>query len=289
MIISASRRTDIPAFYGEWLRERIRAGYALVQNPFNPKQITKVILAPDAVDAIVFWTKNPRNFMSLLPEFRDYNYYFLFTITCFDRSVEPGVPDKNIVIDTFKELSGRIGPEKVIWRYDPVFYTDEFDYRRHLEFFAGTARALKGKTHKCIISFLDLYKKCQVNMRGLNFRLLTADEIDTLCREFSGIAHENGMALASCAENYALDKFGISHGKCIDDELISRIAGRKITAGKDKSQRESCNCVRSIDIGAYNTCIHNCRYCYANLNKQRAMENFRRHDPASPLLTGITH
>jgi hypothetical protein len=286
MIISASRRTDIPAFYPEWFVNRIHEGYVLVQNPMNPKQISRISLAPEVVDAIVFWTKNPQNIIKYLRELDDYNYYFLFTITCFDQSIESGVPDKNIVIDTFKKLSDLIGPEKVIWRYDPIFFTDNFDYKYHLEFFENTARTLRGKTHKCIISFLDLYKKCENNMRGINFRQLTTDEIHKFSAEIARIAHTNNIIIETCAEKYDLQKFGISPAKCIDDELISRIAGKRLQVKKDKNQRSLCNCVKSIDIGAYNTCIHNCLYCYANLNKQLAARNFEQHNPNSPQLCG---
>ena len=286
MIISASRRTDIPAFYPEWFVNRIHEGYVLVQNPMNPKQISRIPLSPAVVDAIVFWTKNPQNFIKYLHEFKDYNYYFLFTITCFDKSIEPGVPDKNIVIDTFKKLSDLIGPEKVIWRYDPIFFTDRFNYDFHMKFFENTAHVLRGKTRKCIISFLDLYRKCGNNMRGIDFRQLTIDEVNKLSAEIAEIAHANNVIIETCAEKYDLQKYGIKPTKCIDDELISRISGKKLMAKKDKNQRNLCNCVESIDIGTYNTCIHNCLYCYANLNKQLATKNFEQHDPNPPLLCG---
>ena len=286
MIISASRRTDIPAFYPEWFINRIHEGYALVQNPMNPKQISRIPLNSEVVDAIVFWTKNPYNIIKYLDELEEYNYYFLFTITCFDQSIEPGVPDKNIVVDTFRKLSDLIGSEKVIWRYDPIFFTDRFDYNYHIEFFKNTARKLRGKTRKCIISFLDLYRKCENNMREIDFRQLTVDEVHKFSAAIARIACDNNIILETCAENYNLQDYGIKPAKCIDNELISRIAGKKLQVKKDRNQRDLCNCVKSVDIGTYNTCIHNCLYCYANLNKQLAMGNFKRHDPNSPLLSG---
>ena len=286
MIISASRRTDIPAFYPEWFINRINEGYVLVQNPMNHKQISRIPLSPKVVDAIVFWTKNPHNIIKYLHELNNYNYYFMFTITCFDKSIEPGVPDKSIVIDTFKKLSDLIGPKKVIWRYDPIFFTDKFDYKYHIEFFKNTARALRGKTHKCIISFLDLYKKCKNNMCEIDFRQLTVNEVQKLSAEIAEIALTNNITLEACAENYNLQNYGIKPAKCIDDKLISQIAGKELQAKKDKNQRDLCNCVESIDIGTYNTCIHNCIYCYANLNKQSALRNFKQHNPNSPLLCG---
>ena len=284
MIISASRRTDIPAFYSEWFVNRIRAGYVLVRNPFNGKQISKIDLSPEIVDCIVFWSKNPGNIIRRLPELREYNYYFLITITSYDESIEPGVPPKPQVIDTFKRLSDLIGPEKVIWRYDPIFFTEKFNYSHHLKHFELTASGLCGRTEKCIISFLDLYKKCERNMSGVKFRVPDSDEMFRIAGEVAAVGRAHNIKIETCAENADFKALGIKPAKCIDDELISRIAGRTLKLRKDRNQRQECGCVKSTDIGAYDTCPHNCLYCYANLNKKLAVDNFRKHNPNSELI-----
>ena len=286
MIISASRRTDIPAFYPEWFINRIKAGYVLVKNPMNERQVSKISLSPDVVDCIVFWTKNPDRIMKYLPFLEAYNYYFQITITSYDKSIEPDVLLKKDILETVKKLSDQIGPEKVIWRYDPIFYTEKFDYDWHLKYFEKIAAALKGRIEKCIISFLDLYKKCEKNMRGINYRLLNNDDIFRLAPELAAIAQGYAIKLESCAEELDLEAFGIKHAKCIDDDLIARIAGKAIKVSKDKNQRGACNCVQSIDIGAYNTCPHNCLYCYANLNKDLVKGNYSVHNPESEILCG---
>lgn len=286
MIISASRRTDIPAFYSEWFVRRIRAGCVLVRNPVNGKQISQVSLSPEVVDGMVFWSKNPRPIIKYLPEFREYNYYFLITITAYDESIEPGVPPKPQAIDTFKRLSDLIGPEKVIWRCDPIFFTEKFTYSHHLRFFAETAAALSGRTEKCLISFLDLYKKCERNMRGIQFRIPAPGEMRKIAGEIAAAGRAHNMKIETCAENLNLRPSGIKPAKCIDAELLSRLAGRTLNLRKDKNQRRECGCAESIDIGAYDTCPHNCCYCYANLNKQLAADNYRRHKVDSELIAG---
>jgi hypothetical protein len=286
MIISASRRTDIPAFYSEWFVKRIRAGYVLVRNPLNGKQISKISLSPEIVDCIVFWSKYPANIIKYLPELREYNYYFLFTVNSYDESIEPGVPPKPQIVDTFKRLSDLIGPEKVIWRYDPVFFTEKFNYSHHLRHFEESAATLCGKTEKCIISFLDLYKKCERNMRGLNFKVPDSAEVLRIAEEIAAVGRTYKIRIETCAEPADFEAFGIKAAKCIDGELISRISGRPLKLRKDKNQRKECGCVESIDIGAYDTCPHNCLYCYANLNKKLAGDNYRRHNPDSELING---
>jgi hypothetical protein len=286
MIISASRRTDIPAFYSDWFINRLRAGYVLVRNPINHAQVSKVPLNPSLVDCIVFWSKNPENIIRHLPELREYNYYFLITINSYDKSLEPNVPPKKNIIETVRKLSDLIGPEKIIWRYDPIFYTEKFDYSYHVKYFERIAAALEGRTKKCIISFLDLYKKCERNMQGINFHIPNLKEVCEIAGAIAAAGQKHKIKIESCAETYELEKFGISHAKCIDEELISRIAGKNLKVGKDKNQRTQCRCVESVDIGAYNTCPHNCRYCYANLNKELAMKNYAEHNPDSELING---
>lgn len=172
MILSASRRTDIPAFYADWFLNRLREGYVLVRNPMNYHQVSKVRLAPENVDCIVFWTKNPSHFIEKLPEIDNlgYRYYFQFTLNPYGKSIEENLPDKNALVETFKRLSDQCGPEKVIWRYDPIFVGDDYPVDYHAEQFARLANRLEGYTEKCIFSFLDPYAKIQKNNQAVGRR-----------------------------------------------------------------------------------------------------------------------
>ncbi len=286
MIISASRRTDIPAFYSDWFFRRLREGHLLVKNPLNRSQVSRITLDPDSIDCIVFWTKNPVPMLNRLDILQDYPFYFHFTITAFDHLIEKNLPDKEKIIDTFKRLSDRVGPERVIWRYDPVFYIEKYDYSYHIQYFEYLAKSLEGFTDRCMYSFLTVYKKCEKNMKGTGFLSPGTDDMFNLSREFSAVASARGIKLLTCAMSSDYSDIGIEKGKCIDDELISRISGRKLTLPKDPNQRDACLCSSSVDIGAYNTCIHGCIYCYANYNHTLAAENFKKQYSESELITG---
>jgi hypothetical protein len=287
MILSVSRRTDIPAFYSRWFINRLEAGYVLVRNPMNPNLAGKIPLTPDIVDCIVFWTKNPRPLMDRLDRLNDYRYYFLFTITAYGPGLERHLPPKSQVIDAFIELSQKTGKEKVVWRYDPILLSDTIDADFHFRNFAAIARRLHGHTERCIISFLDMYKKCQRNLKGLNIKPeLESREMLHLAGELRRLASDQGIDMKTCAEDIDLSAAGIGHGACIDEELLTRVTGCELEVKKDKHQRKTCRCVESVDIGTYNTCPHNCLYCYANSDAGTVKRNAARHDPRSPLLTG---
>lgn len=286
MIISASRRTDIPAFYVQWLIKRIEQGYVAVRNPFNYRQISIVDLRPENVDCIVFWTKDPTNILPKLHHFSSYAYYFQITLNAYDQSIETNVPNKSRIIESFKRLADIIGNERVIWRYDPIFLTKKFTRDYHIEYFAALARILKGYTKKCVISFLDFYRTTKHNLQGLNLLPLKTQDLHYLAKNFAKIAEDNNLSLETCAEEIDLEMYGIKHGKCIDDKLISQIRGTNIAIEQDKNQRPLCRCAASVDIGAYNTCPHNCLYCYANYNKKLVALNMANHNVNSPLLIG---
>ena len=288
MIISASRRTDIPAFYSEWLLRRVQEGFVMVRNPMNAHQVRRVSLELSQVDCMVFWTKNPAPMIPRLRELDDrgISYYFQFTLTPYDRSVEPNLPDKSMVVATFIELSERIGREKVIWRYDPILVTTDMDLDYHLLEFERMADQLAGHTEKCIISFVDFYGKCRKRLQNLQARDIDNNEIYAIVQGFSRIAAAKSLTIETCAEALDLKALGIDHGKCIDDRLVSRITGRPIEVGKDKSQREHCGCVASVDIGDYDTCSHFCQYCYANHGCDSVAAKKAEHDISSPILTG---
>lgn len=287
MILSVSRRTDIPNYYSEWFFNRLKEGFLYVRNPMNFHQISEIKISPDVVDCIVFWTKNPLPMMERLDELEAYNYYFQFTLTGYGNDVERNLPNKKTsVIPIFQELSNKIGKEKVVWRYDPIFFSNRYNVQYHLKAFRSIAEALSGYTEKCVISFLDIYPKNKKNMDNLLSYDLSDSELRGFAKELSNIAKENHIKIGSCAEKIDLDEYGIIHNSCIDKELIEKIIGCKLKINKDKNQRIECGCVESVEVGTYNTCKNGCVYCYANYSAKSVESNFQKYDPLSPLLCG---
>lgn len=286
MIISASRRTDIPALYSDWLISRLNAGYLLVKNPMNPNHVSRVSLSPDFVDCIVFWTKNPGPLIARLDDLRPYKYYFHFTLNPYNSTIEKNLPYKDKIIENFIKLSDKIGPEKIIWRYDPVFYTPDSGYIFHVRSFEHLANKLSGYTRRCMFSFLTPYAKCRKNMASVKYSVPDQKEQHLLLQSMAGIAKNAGIELHSCAMPGDCSAYGIVHGRCIDPDLVSRISGKTISSKKDPGQRKDCLCAESVDIGTYNTCTHGCLYCYANYNHAEALKNYSEHDAESELLTG---
>lgn len=290
MILSVSRRTDIPNYYSEWFYNRLREGYLYVRNPMNPHQVSRIDLSPEVVDCIVFWTKNPAAMLDRLSELREYSYYFQFTLTGYGRDIEPNLPDKRTeLMDTFRTLSEKIGKEKVIWRYDPILINDRYNVSYHLKAFAEIVDSLKNHTERVIISFVDFYAKMQRNTKGLKIQPLNRDQMADMAKELAKIARNNHLLIQTCAEEIELSDIGIVHGSCIDKGLIEKITGCRLTAAKDKNQREQCGCCESIEVGTYNTCKNGCKYCYANFNQERVRESSGLYDMNSPLLCGKLH
>lgn len=293
MIISASRRTDIPAFYAEWFINRIRAGFLLTRNPFNYRQISRVSLLPEEAEVIVFWTRNPRKLMPYLPELRQlgHRFYFQYTLTGYPRVLEEKTVSPYKSIETFRALSQAIGSDSVIWRYDPILLSNLLPLHEHIRLFTKLAQSLRGYTRRVVISFVDFYKKTEKNLNavsGLSYQDILQQEsaYTTLAQALAEIAARCGMEIFTCAENVQLAQFGIQPGKCIDDRLIKQLFSIDVSRVKDAGQREACGCVKSIDIGAYNTCLHGCTYCYATFNHALAAANYKKHDPQSPFLLG---
>ena len=287
MIISASRRTDIPTYYSEWFFNRLREGDVLVRNPMNARQISRISLSPEAVDGIVFWTKNPVPMLSRLGELEPYPYYFQFTLTAYGRDVEPNLPGKNgVLIPAFQELSRMAGRERVVWRYDPIFLSDRYTVEYHCRYFRVLAAKLGEYTEKCTVSFLDFYRSTARNMRSLHIREMTAAQQREMMERFSEIAGEYGLYIDTCSEAISLEDLGISHANCVDRERLERIEGYRLKVGRDRNQRKECGCAASVDIGAYDTCGNGCLYCYATDSPPRAAERVRAHRPDSPILFG---
>ena len=287
MILSASRRTDIPNYYSEWLARRFRAGFLCVRNPMNFRQVSRIALNPDVIDCIVFWTKNPAPMLPYLDEYRRYTYYFQFTLTGYGKDIEPGLPDKRrILIPAFCELADRIGRDRVIWRYDPIFLSDHYTLDYHVKAFTRIAEALAGRTRRVVISFLDDYEKTKRNMQGINIQGLTKEKMRRLAHSFAVIAGRYGMEIQTCAEKIDLSEYGITHGACIDREYIEHLLGCRLRAGKDHGQRPECRCMESVEIGSYHTCRNGCRYCYANFSDGRVQARIRDFDVDSLILCG---
>ncbi len=284
MILSVSRRTDIPAFYSEWFFNRLKEGFVMVRNPMNPHQVSRVDISPKNIDCIVFWSKDPEKMIARLDELAGYTYYFQFTITPYNREIEPNLRDKREIVETFVKLSEMIGRERVIWRYDPVIVTGRFTLEWHLKAFESMAGRLGKYTDKCVISFVDLYRKILRNIRTIGAKEPADGDLRTLVGGFSDMAKANDLVLESCSELVDLSAYSIQHGRCVDDRLISKLLGRELTVSKDRNQREACGCVESVDIGAYNTCPNGCLYCYANYSKTTVEKNRRAYDPDSPML-----
>ncbi len=295
MIISASRRTDIPAFFGTWLMNRIQAGYCLVPNPMNAHQVARVSLLPRDVDAFVFWTKNPSPFLEHLPTLDrlGFRYYFQFTVNDYDRSLESMVPALDQRLDVFARLVNHVGPARVIWRYDPIIISTRTPYDFHEKRFRSIAEKLRGCTKTAVVSIVDFYRKTDTRLKRLEQSGWRFDhsadgkpEMMELLRSFKSIADSNGLEIRTCAEA-GTAVAGIKPGRCVDVELIYSVWGARLPGKKDTGQRGECGCAVSKDIGMPDTCMHHCTYCYATRNAELAEKRFEAHDPRGETLYPI--
>ena len=284
MIINTGQRTDIPAFYAQWFVNRLREGHVLVRNPYDPGSLTRYTLSPDVVDLIGFCTKNPAPMLPHMDLLRPYGQFWYVTITPYGREIEPNVPDKRTVLESFRRLSDIVGPERIGWRYDPIFVSDDYPVERHLRAFEAMARALEGHTRIAVISFIDLYEKTKHNFPEA--RAVRAEERLALGKAMVEIARGRGMVLKPCAEGDELAAYGADCSGCMTVADYERALGCGLKVPRFAAAREGCACYLGGDIGAYNTCGHLCRYCYANADAAAVRANRLAHDPASPLLVG---
>lgn len=286
MILHTGLRTDIPAFYSEWFVNRLRAGHVLVRNPYNPIQVTKYQITPDVVDLISFCTKNPAPMMPHMDELKEYGQYWYVTITPYGKEIEPHVPPKEKVMEDFIQLSRVVGKQSVGWRNDPIFLSDVYTVEKHLADFEEMAETLFGYTDTCVISFIDLYQKVLRNFPEV--KSVSKEDRLRLGKEFVRIGARYGLNVKACAEGRELEPYGVDCDGCMTVELFEQAigCGLNVPKSKEKGARAECACLLGSDIGAYNTCGHLCRYCYANYDALTVEENMRRHDPKSPLLIG---
>lgn len=282
MILSISRRTDIPAFYSEWFYKRVEEGYLITQNPMNSKQRRRIEFN-DQIDCLVFWTKNPEPMIERLNEIERFNYYFHFTLNAYGTDIEPNLPSLDNRLNTYVSLAKLIGNERVIWRYDPILLNDQYDTQFHIENFTKIAKALSPYLSKCVISFIDTYPVNKKKLEQQKIHTPNADEVGKILNAFTSIAYEYDFLIETCAEQSSLEDYGICHGHCIDKKLIESVFDVTLCEKKDYHQRENCGCVQSIDIGAYSTCLNHCIYCYAQHKQNKS--KFCYVD--SPLMCGV--
>ena len=272
MILSVSRRTDVPALYSDWFYDKVKDGFVLSANPFFPcGKVAKIVIEPvrvetnllggktvtGNVDGIIFWTKNPRPMLSRLDELKEFKYYFHYTLNPYGEDIEINVPPLDERIYTFQMLSNKIGKDRVVWRYDPILLSKEIDIKWHVEKFEKLAKRLSGFTTSCMTSFLIPGKRKDIYAPSYS-------QQDEILKQFAQIARENEIQLFTCAQKYDWAKYGIKKAQCTDPELFSKLNGGKVKTKRLDGQRKNCGCMPCVDIGIYNTCTHNCVYCYAN-------------------------
>lgn len=285
MIINTGCRTDIPAYFGKWFYNRIKEGYVLVRNPYYPNQVLRYKLTEDVVDCLIFCTKNPYPMLERIKEINEFNQFWFVTITPYEKDIEPNVPDKDIVMESFKQLSEIVGIKSISWRYDPIFINDKYSLDFHLQSFERMARNLCGYVDNCIISFIDLYAKTRQNFPEV--RKVTKGEQMTIGKVFAEIGGEYGIRIRTCCEGTELAQYGVDISGCMTKSVIERAVGCELDVPKSrKSTRQACDCLIGNDIGMYNTCGHGCVYCYANYNQEIVRMNLKKHNPESPFLIG---
>lgn len=282
MILNVSGRTDVVAFYSDWFMKRYEEGFLDVRNPFNPHLVSRIYM--EDVDLIVFCTKNPTPILDSLVKI-DKPVLFQVTLTPYKKDIEPGVPDKSHVIEAIKKVSNILGNENVYVRYDPIFLNDKYTLKYHIEAFEKICLLLEGYTKVIIVSFLDDYKNVRRNYKFLKPRAFTKEDYEKIGKSFSASAKAHGMEVQTCAEKENLQEYGFTVGECVSREIAFKLTGKNYQTWKSRGN-DMCNCAAMVDVGAYNTCRHFCKYCYANYDEKRVLTNERLHDDRSTMLIG---
>ena len=282
MILFVSGRTDIIAFYSKWFIKRLKEGFVDVRNPFNPKLVSRINFTN--VDMFFFCTKNP---WPIIPYLKDFNKPILFhvTLTPYKKDIEPNVINKSKIIEGIKLISKIIGKDNVVVRYDPIFINDVYTLDYHKKAFKKMCELLNGYVSKVIVSFLDNYKNVQKNFGCLKPKAFTEKIYKEIGEYFSKYASDNGMVVQTCFENRNLVEYGFVSGDCLSKELAFKMTGKKYSK-QTMRKGNKCECVQIVDIGAYNTCKHMCKYCYANYIEDIVNNNYLNHDINSSLLIG---
>lgn len=285
MILNTGNRTDIPAFFSQWFYNRIREGFALVRNPYYPEQVIRYRLTPEVVDCLAFCTKNPEPMLTELEQIRAFKQFWFVTITPYEKDIEPGVPPKEQVIASFKQLSDAVGIQSVGWRYDPIFISKKYSLNFHLDRFESMASQLSGYTDHSVISFIDLYQKTLKNFPRV--QAVTSEERLLLGEGFAKIGRQYQMTIRTCCEGTDLKIFGVDCSGCMTKPVLERAISETLKVPKNRHiSREGCDCLLGNDIGVYHTCGHGCLYCYANQDMELVRQNMANHDVNSPFLIG---
>lgn len=282
MILFASGRTDIPAFYSNWFINRVKAGFVDVRNPFNQNLVSRINFSD--VDLIMFCSKNPLPMIDKLKMLK-VPVLFHVTITPYSKDVEPNIPDKRLIIEGVKKLSLVLGIDNVVLRYDPIFLSDKYNVDYHIRAFDKLCKNLNGYVNKIIVSFMDEYKNVRSNKNILKYRTFTREDYKKIGEAFSKSAMDNGMSVQTCFEDNDLTQYGFVKGECLSHELAYILTGKKFKSSNVRKEKK-CECVQMVDIGDYNSCMHMCKYCYANYDEKAVSSNFERHDDNSSLLIG---
>lgn len=282
MILFASGRTDIPAFYFNWFINRVKAGFVDVRNPFNQNLVSRINFSD--VDLIMFCSKNPLPMIDKLKMLK-VPVLFHVTITPYSKDVEPNIPDKRLIIEGVKKLSLVLGIDNVVLRYDPIFLSDKYNVDYHIRAFDKLCKNLNGYVNKIIVSFMDEYKNVRSNKNILKYRTFTREDYKKIGEAFSKSAMDNGMSVQTCFEDNDLTEYGFVKGECLSHELAYILTGKKFKSSNVRKEKK-CECVQMVDIGDYNSCMHMCKYCYANYDEKAVSSNFERHDDNSSLLIG---
>lgn len=282
MIFNLSGRTDLIAFYYPWVKNRLKAGFVDVRHPFDETKVLRYTLNEKTIDALVICTKNPLAIVKEPQPLLKYPTLIQVTITPYGRDLEPNVPPKKQIINATKQLSKLFGKNCVDVRYDPIVLTEKYTLQQHIASFENLVKLLKDDVHAFIISFVDEYKNTQKHgIRGIGFK-----DMDYLAQAFGNIAKKYGVRVQTCGEPHDFSHYGVYQGKCIDPAHLSQISGRQIEWTNEKSKRNFCSCADYRDIGAYNSCLHFCKYCYANFDEDMIIKNYHHHNPNSSLLLG---
>ncbi len=282
MILNISGRTDIVAFYTPWLLNRFKDGYVCTRNPFYKTLVSKICFKD--VDGIVFCTKNPIPIIKHIDKI-PVPFIFHVTLTSYKKDIEPNVPAKGKIINAIKELSKKIGKDKIWVRYDPVFINDIYTVDYHVKSFERMCELLEGYVDKIIISFIDMYQNVRYNMPYLRCKELSDEDYKTIGINFALSAKKHGMTVQTCAEKHNLVEYGFIKSDCITKDVAYKLTG-KTNFKKWNARGKKCDCVEMVDIGEYNTCNHMCKYCYANYDEAKVKDNIKKHNVNSNLLIG---
>lgn len=283
MILNTGGRTDTVNYFSEWLLNRFAAGYAYSRNPFHPDVVNRIDLNPETIDVVEFCSKNYRPILSRLHEITErFNCHFHYTITAYDKDIEPNVPGIDESIETLRDLSAQVGKEKIIWRYDPVLLTGKYTIERHFATFDYMAGRIAPYVSRCLFSFVVWYKKLHLP----ELQPISGRQKELIAKGLGEMAARHHLYIQTCGTKESYEQYGIHHSGCMIRAVYEQSLGLHFKKVAERGNRPGCRCMESRGLGDYNTCLNGCRYCYANYDHEKARENYRLHDPESPLMIG---